>query len=516
MSNTIENNKRIAKNTLLLYIRMLLTLCVSLYTSRIVLSALGVEDYGIYNVVGGVVSMFSIVSGSLSTSISRFITFELGTGNLEKLKKIFSTSVSIQIILCTIILLLAELIGVWFLNYKMNITYDRIHAANWVFQLSIITFILNLISVPYNAAIIAHEKMSAFAYISIIEVIFKLIIAYLITISPIDQLIFYSILQAIVAFTLRAIYMTYCKKNFEECTFHYIFDRSLLKQMFSFAGWNFIGSISYLLKDQGVNIVLNIFCGPSVNASRAIAMQVNGAINGFVGNFITAINPQITKSYAERNMTYLNTLINKGTKFSFYLLLLMSIPIIANTKYILSVWLKEVPQYSVEFVQLILLLSLIDILYRPLLTAHLATGQIKKLQLYVGGLNMLILPASILCLYIGMDPTSTIVISILFSAVTLIIRLILYSQIESFDIKMFCKDVVLRTFIVLIFLLAIIIFINTHYQQDLSPLTFFLQSIFYILVSIVVVALLGMSNKERIIIYKKLIIFLQKATQRIN
>ena len=263
MVNTSANNKRIAKNTLLLYFRMLFMMVVSLYTSRVVLNALGVEDFGIYNVVGGVVAMFSMLSGSLSAAITRFITYELGTGNRENLKKIFSSSVTIQIGIALLIILLAEAIGVWFLNVKMNIPDARMVAANWVFQFSILTFAINLISVPYNASIIAHERMSAFAYISILEAIGKLVIAFLIVISPMDKLVFYAILMCAVALVVRFAYGAYCKKHFEECTYHFIFDKELLKRMFGFAGWNFIGATSAVLRDQGGNVVINLFCGPA-------------------------------------------------------------------------------------------------------------------------------------------------------------------------------------------------------------------------------------------------------------
>ena len=262
MENTSTNNKRIAKNTLLLYFRMLFMMAVSLYTSRVVLNALGVEDFGIYNVVGGVVAMFSMLSGSLSSAITRFITYELGAGNRENLVKIFSSSVTIQIGLAVLIILLAEAVGVWFLNVKMNIPDARMVAANWVFQFSILTFAINLISVPYNASIIAHERMSAFAYISILEAIGKLAIAFLIVISPMDKLIFYAILMCAVALVVRFAYGAYCKKHFEECTYHFIFDKDLLKRMFGFAGWNFIGATSAVLRDQGGNVVINLFLRP--------------------------------------------------------------------------------------------------------------------------------------------------------------------------------------------------------------------------------------------------------------
>lgn len=381
MSNTTENNKRIAKNTLLLYFRMLFLMAVSLYTSRIVLNALGVEDFGIYNVVGGVVTMFSVLSGSLSAAISRFITYEIGKGNQDKLNKIFSSAVTIQLGLAGIIILLAETIGIWFLNIKMNIPELRMEAANWVFQFSILTFAINLISVPYNACIIAHEKMSAFAYISILEAIGKLAIAYLIVVSPMDKLIFYAILMCIVALIVRFTYGNYCKRHFSECTYHFIWDKQLLKQMFGFAGWNFIGAASAVLRDQGGNVVINLFCGPTVNAARGIAFQVNTAVNQFVTNFMTALNPQITKSYAAGNKEYMMTLIFQGARLSFYMLLLLSLPILINTHYILGLWLKLVPDHAVLFVQLVLIFAMSESISQPLITAMLATGKYVTIRL---------------------------------------------------------------------------------------------------------------------------------------
>lgn len=348
---TTENNKRIARNTLLLYFRMLFLMIISLYTSRIVLNALGVEDFGIYNVAGGVVAMFSILSGSLSAAISRFITYELGKNNILKLKVIFSSAITIQIGLGIVIVFFAETIGIWFLNTQMNIPIERMVAANWVLQFSIITFIINLISVPYNAVIIAHEKMSAFAYISIFEAIGKLLIAYLITISPIDKLIFYAILMCVVAIAIRLLYGYYCKRHFDECRFHFIWNKQIFQQIFSFAGWNFIGASSAVLRDHGGNIIINLFCGPTVNAARGIAFQVNNAIQGFVSNFMTALNPQITKSYAVKNYTYMMTLIFQGARLSFYMLLLLSLPIIINTHYLLTLWLNTVPEHTVLFVR---------------------------------------------------------------------------------------------------------------------------------------------------------------------
>ena len=448
MTNSAANNKQIAKNTLLLYFRMLLTMVVSLYTSRIVLNALGVEDFGIYNVVGGVVAMFSLLSGSLSTAISRFITYELGKGEQGNLNKIFSSAVTIQITLAAIIILFAELIGVWFLNTQMTIPVSRITASNWVFQISLLTFVINLISIPYNASIIAHEKMSAFAYISILEVVGKLVTAYLITISPIDKLIFYSFLMCIIALVVRFTYGYYCKKHFTECTYSFIWDKQLLKQMFGFAGWNFIGTASAVLRDQGGNILINLFNGPIVNAARGIAFQVNNAIQGFVNNFMIALNPQITKSYAANNHEYMMTLIFQGARLSFYMLLILSLPILLNTQYILEIWLKTVPEHSTLFVQLVLILAMSESISYPLITAIQATGRIRNYQLLVGGLQLLNFPISYCLLHIGFFPEIIMIVAIILTQVCLGARLYMLQKIIKLPTKVFLKNVYLNIIIV--------------------------------------------------------------------
>jgi O-antigen/teichoic acid export membrane protein len=356
-----QDNGRIAKNTLLLYMRTILVMLVSLFTSRVVLSALGGDDYGIYNVVGGVVAMFTVVSGALSASISRFITFELGRNDIEKLKRIFSTSINIQIGISLLILLLGETIGVWFLNYKMNIPVERLDAANWVLQCSLITFIINLISVPYNAAIIAHEKMSAFAYISILEVILKLLIVYLLYISMWDKLIVYSSLLVLVAIIIRMVYGVYCNRCFVETRYLLVYDRALIKNMTSFAGWGFFTNTAYMFNTQGINILINMFFGVGVNAACGITMQVEAAIMKFVNDFTTALNPQITKSYAMNDFDTMNKLVIRGAKFSYFLLFILSLPILIETDYILGLWLEEVPEHTVAFVRLAIIGTMITI-----------------------------------------------------------------------------------------------------------------------------------------------------------
>ena len=441
---TSENNKRIAKNTLLLYFRMLLLMVVSLYTSRVTLAALGVEDYGIYNVVGGVVAMFSMLSGSLSAAISRFITFELGRGDKERLKTVFSTSVNIQIGLAIIIMVLAEIGSVWFLNCKMNIATERLLAANWVLQCSIITFMINLISVPYNAAIIAHERMSAFAYISILETVLKLLVVYLLYVTLYDRLIVYAVLLCLVAIALRLIYGIYCKRNFEECTYHFIYDKSILRSMTGFAGWNFIGVASGALRGQGVNIVINLFCGAAVNAARAISFQVNNAVNSFASNFMTAINPQITKSYASGNYGYMMQLIFQGARLSYYLLLFISLPLILEADTVLKLWLEEVPEHTTLFVQLILVFGMEEALSNPLITAMLATGDIKKYQLTVGGLQLMNFPVSYMLLKFGLFPEVTIIAAIVIGQWCLATRLYMLRSMIGLSSIAFMKKVYLN------------------------------------------------------------------------
>lgn len=501
MTNTAQNNKRIAKNTLLLYFRMLLTMAVSLYTSRVVLSTLGVEDYGIYNVVGGVVAMFSVISGSLSAAISRFITYELGKGDKKALENIFSSAVTIQFALGFIILILAEIIGVWFLNTKMNIPENRIYATNWVFQLSIITFIINLISVPYNAAIIAHEKMSAFAYISILEVSAKLLIVYMLLISPIDRLIFYAILMTSVALIIRFVYGYYCKRHFEECNYHFIFDKDLLKRMFGFAGWNFIGSCSAILRDQGGNIVINLFCGPAVNAARGIAYQVNSAINGFVNNFMMALNPQITKSYASGNREYMMTLIYQGARLSFYILMMLSLPVIINVDYILELWLKTVPEHTSTFIQLVLIFTMSEAISNPLITAMLATGRIKNYQIVVGGLQLLNLPISYILLKNGCIPETVLIVAICISQCCLFARLYMLREMIELSSKIFLNKVYLNVISV-----SIISSILPVYVSNIIPenfINFIFICALSLLTSSLTILYIGCNSEERALVFKK-------------
>lgn len=502
MSNqTSDNNKRIAKNTLLLYFRMLFMMIVSLYTSRVILNALGVEDFGIYNVVGGVVAMFSVISGSLSAAISRFITYELGKGDQSKLNKIFSASVTIQLLLSLIIVVLIESVGVWFLNAKMTIPAERMTAANWVLQFSIVTFVINLISVPYNAAIIAHERMSAFAYISILEAVCKLTIAFLIMVSPMDKLIFYAILMCMVSVIVRFTYGHYCKKHFAECTYHFHWDADILKKMFGFAGWNFIGASSAVLRDQGGNIVINLFYGPTVNAARGIAIQVNSAIMGFVSNFMTALNPQITKSYASGDREYMMTLIFQGARLSFYMLLLLSLPVLVNTHYILVLWLKLVPEHAVLFVQLILIFAMSESISNPLVTAMLATGKIRNYQIVVGGLQMMNLPISYVCLRFGCIPETVLVVAIAISQCCLAARLYMLRRMIGLSSIQYMKKVYFN--VIAVALLSVMIPAILSMYMEESFLSFAILSLLAMACTIAVELYVGCNGKERAFVIEK-------------
>ncbi len=513
MSNqTSDNNKRIAKNTLLLYFRMLFMMVVSLYTSRVILNALGVEDFGIYNVLGGVVAMFTVISGSLSAAISRFITYELGKGDQSKLNKIFSASVTIQLLLSLIIVVLIESVGVWFLNAKITIPAERMTAANWVLQFSIITFVINLISVPYNAAIIAHERMSAFAYISILEAVCKLAIAFLIMVSPMDKLVFYAILMCVVSVIVRFTYGYYCKKHFTECIYHFHWDKDILKKMFGFAGWNFIGASSAVLRDQGVNIVINIFCGPAVNAARGISSQVNSAIMGFVNNFMTALNPQITKSYASGDHKYMMTLIFQGARLSFYILLLLSLPVILNAHYILKLWLSNVPEHTELFVQLILICAMGESLSNTMVTAMLATGNIRNYQIVVGGLQMLNLPVSYVCLRLGCMPESVLIVAIVISQCCLAARLYMLRGMIGLSSIQYIKNVYFNIIIVALLSLSVPAILSRYMEE--SFLSFVVLSLVAVICTIAVEFYVGCNGKERAFVIEKIENVLQKLKSR--
>ncbi len=447
MSNT-ENNRRIARNTAMLYFRMFLTMGVSLYTSRIVLNTLGIEDFGIYNVVGGVVMMFSFLNASMSSATQRFLSFELGKNDFVQLKKVFSMSVNIHAIIAVAVLILAESIGLWFLNAKLVIPVERMEAANWVYQFSILSFMVTIMSVPYNATIIAYERMKIYAYVSIVEVVLKLIVVFALVWIGFDKLKMYSILIFCVTALIWMIYRIYCGRNFTVTNYKFFLEKSLFKTLMDYAGWNLFGNVASVAMGQGVNILLNLFFGPVVNAARGIAFQVRGAIYGFVTNFQMAMNPQIIKSYAADDIKYMHQIIFQGAKYSFFLLFMLSLPILLETEIILKLWLKIVPEYTVIFTRLVLINILIDSISGPLRTAAQASGKIKKYQAIIGGLLLLILPMSYLLLKMGFPPQITLYVSISISIVALYARLWIISPLVKLSIVKFSQNVLVRVLLV--------------------------------------------------------------------
>ena len=448
--NRIKDSKRIARNTVALYMRSIVVMAVGIYTSRVVLKTLGVDDYGIYNVVGTFVAMFSILSGSLVNASQRFISFEMGK-ETPQMNRMFCATLSIHILLALGVLVVFETFGLWFLNTQLNIDPERMVAANWVYQCSVITFSVNLIDVPYNASIIAHEKMSAYAYFSIFEVCAKLGIVYLLLLTGKDRLIMYAIFMLSVAVLLRLLYRFYCIRKFEECRYHFVIDKELFKEMLGFTGWNFIGSAAGLVITQGINVLINIFFGVALNAARGLAEQVNQAINTFVTNFMTAVNPQITKSYSAGEYDYMNNLMVRGAKYAALLYWFMALTIFVEAETILDIWLVETPPYTVIFLRWAVICSIFQALSHTLYIGMLATGNIRKYQITMGSLY---LGSFLLCLVFfkcGLGPEYGYISTFVAYFIAVVVRLKLISQIvPGFSVTRFLTQSILRSFGVII------------------------------------------------------------------
>lgn len=497
------DNNRIAKNTIFLYFRTILIMLVSLYTSRVVLNTLGVEDFGVYNAVGGFVAMFAVISGALSNSVSRYITFGIGKGDSQNLRNIFCTSINIQVILSLLVLLLCEIVGVWFLNSKMSIPSDRVVAANWVLQCALISFVINLISVPYNACIIAHEHMNVYAYISIIDAILKLSVVYLLSASPFDKLITYSLLLVLVSLIVRLLYRLYCKHKFEECRYHFIHDVKLFKEMLSFAGWNFFTNAASVLNIQGVSVLVNVYFGVLLNSARGISMQVESAVNQLITTFTTAVNPQITKSYAHGDRDRMNMLVCKGAKFAFFLLLIIAIPLLLETDFILKVWLKNVPDYATTFVRLSIVGSMITILGNTGYTACMATGKIRKYALWITAVASLVFFLSWIAYSLGAPVESAYYFYIIGYSVVQVVRLVLMKHMLDFPIRLFFNEVICK--IIWPSVLSFIVPFLITKCINVEVYRFVITCIISLIWTSVCIILLGLTKQERAYFYKKII-----------
>lgn len=468
---------------------------INFFTVRIMLNALGVDDYGINNVVAGLVSMFSLMSGSLSSATSRFMTFGLGKGNMDELRKIFATTINIHILLAVVVVIAIETVGVWFLNSKMVIPADRLYAANWVLQCSVVKFAVGLLSVPYNSAIIAHEKMSAFAYMTIFDAAARLIVTFTIYYYGGDRLILLSVLNLAVGIISQSFYWIYCKRKFEECVYKLVWDKSLNKSIFSFAGWNFIGCTAGLMKDQGVNIVINLFHNPTVNAARGIAMQINGIVGQFVGGFTTALNPQIVKNYAVGDYRRMHRLIFQGTRLSYFLFMLLSIPIFFEIYSILYLWLGQVPEHTVLFARLVLVLTLAEIVSNSLIVAQNATGVIRNYQIVVGGILLLNLPVSYVCLKVGMIPECTVVVAIVISQICFVARLCFVRSQIKLPVRAFLKQVYFN--VIGVTLLAVIPPAICHLLIENSYVRIIVVCLVSLLASVTVIYYVGCNEGDK-------------------
>lgn len=414
---------RMVKNTAFLYVRTLLLLVIGVFTSRITLQALGVNGYGTVNVVSGFVAMFAIISGSLTGTCQRFLTYEMGAKN-HAVREVFNASLKIHIILAAVLVLIAETIGLYFVENKLNIPVEDSAAVQWVYQCSVISMILSLLNIPYNAIIISYERLNIFAYFSLIEGVLKLLVVFLLLYLGGNKLIIYSLLTLASAIIMRLIFQIYCRNQFrEDVRFKIRTNSTLFKNIFGFAGWTFLGNTATICSNQGVNIVINLFCGVVVNAARGIAMMVESVVTSFVTNFTTALNPQITKSFASGNHSQIIELVQLGFRLTFFLMLLISVPVVISSNELLHIWFTEVPDYAAIFVNLTLIIATIQAIGNPFLTLLLATGKIRNYQITAGILTFLNLPLSYLFLYLGYSPICTYILNIIISIMTFIVRL---------------------------------------------------------------------------------------------
>ncbi len=497
------NSKRIAKNTVMLYFRMILLMVINLFTSRVVLQVLGVEDYGINSVIAGFLSMFGIITGSMSGAISRFITVELGRGEIVRLKQVFSTSISVQLFMGMLVVVLIETFGMWFVSTKMQIPEGRELAAQWCLHCATITTFISLMNIPFNSAIVAHEKMSAFAYMSLLEAGLKLAICYMLYVSPIDKLITYAILGVLVSIMTTSIYWIYCLRKFEETSFSFKFDTKLFKEIWSFAGWNLFGQTAWILNNQGINMLMNLFFGVVVNAARGVAVQVNGVIQGFVNNFMMALNPQITKSYSSGDKETAFKLACRGCRFSFYIMFVLALPIMIESHQILKLWLGTPPAQADSFVVWTILSTFTTLLGNTLVTLQMAHGNIRHYQIWITIFGCLPFPLSWIAFEFG---ASSIVSYYIYVAVywgLIYVRYHLVHGMTGIPAKMYLGDVVLKAHIVA--LLSAVLPIAFYLLMDESFLRLVVVGITSILSSCVVIYTIGVDTAERNFIQEKLL-----------
>ena len=501
MEREQSSNRRIAKNTLALYVRMFLTMVVGLYTSRVVLATLGVEDYGVYGVVGGITSMLGFLNASMSGATSRFLTFELGRGDKKRLENTFSSAMIVHMGRAAVVLVLAETVGLWFLCHKLVIPPERMTAAHWVYQLSILSSMLAITQVPYNATIIAHENMNVYAYVEILNSVLKLLIVYLLTIGDFDKLILYAVLMLAVSVTVMMTYRIYCVRHYSESHFHWVWDKTYLKPLLSFSGWDLYGNMSVTVRQQGINFLINMFFGVVFNAASSIATTVNGMVTGFAYNLIQAFRPAIIKEYAAGNIKEMEIMIGNAAKYTVLLFGCMLTPLIFELPFVMELWLGNVPEKAVDFCRLLLIASLFNLINNVIGIGIHATGNIKRISLVTGSLIFACVPFVYLLFEFNFNIDWAYIILINNTIMVLITNtIILKIQISEINISKIYKDV-LQSILIVSLATIVVWFINMNLPQS------FIRMIIEIIINLVVVAtfLWFLLGKKRMLFLKKMI-----------
>lgn len=489
------DNKRIAKNTVYMYARMFVTMLIGLYTSRVVLASLGFEDYGLYNVVGGIIAMFGFLNGAMTNTTSRYITFYLGKNDDNRLKEVFSTAFYIHVIIAIIIIVLGETIGLWYVYNKLVVPDGRFTAAMWLYQFTVITSAVNIISVPFNASVIAHERMSTFALVAIVDSVLRLGIALSLSYAPFDRLVYYGGMILFVQLMNNAFYWIYSSKRLNGIRLVVVFDKALLKEMFGFTGWNLFGNFSYIFFTQGLNLILNYFCGAAVNAARGIAVQVDGIVRQFATNVQTAINPQIIKSYAQSDKERFFSLIFASSRYCFYLLLLLALPIILEADFLLTLWLGNYPEHTINFLRITLATVTLEALVTPMFMANLASGKVKIYQLVISIISIVFIPITFLAIRITRVPEVVFICTLIMTIVEIIARIFIVHGQVGLSRGLYVRRVLVKVFLVSV--LASVFPVLIHMQMEEGLIRFLVVGFVCVVSVVTVVFFIGINKNER-------------------
>lgn len=490
-----ETNKRVVKNTIFLYIRTFVSMIISLYTSRKILEALGVSDFGIYNVVGGVITMLTFLNGSMSVATQRFLTVELGRKDKGNYNRIFNMAVLIHLGLAALVLIAAETVGLWFVNTYLNIPAGRMSAANWVYQASVLSTILSILQTPYHASIVSHEHMHIYAYVGLGESFGKLFLVFLLIVYPYDRLIFWGFIMFFFQFLIAIIYRVYCIRQFPECKLRLKWDSSIFNSMLKFTGWNMFGTVAWLLKDQGVNVLMNIFGGPVANAARGVSGQISGAVQGLTGGFQSAVNPQLTKRYAANDPEATCRLLCESSKISYFLLFIIALPVMMEADFILKLWLVEVPPMAPLFTRIILIESLFSTLGAPMVTSLMATGNIKWYQIVVGSSLLLIVPVAYLFLKVGFPIEMALIVSASFIFIGDVLRFIFCKRQLGLSLRLFGRKVIVP--VIVLTVLSIIIPLFIHYSMSEGWVRLVISTLVSCTVVAILIYTIGLTVTER-------------------